>query len=190
VKNSKINQLDQIRKRLPKADDVFNEMQKGLQRLFSGFEGLDFAKGFTPACDMVENDKSYLLTADLPGLKQEDIRVELHNRDLVISGERQEEKKDNQQSQHVIERHYGSFRRSITLPSDVDADEVQASFENGVLKIEIPKSEKARSRQIPIGQKKTSLYQGSLAEVDPGRTGTSSTRWGAMDAKNASDNHH
>jgi HSP20 family protein len=183
-------QLDQIRKRLPKADDVFAEMQKGLQRLFSGFEGLDFAKGFSPACDMVENDKSYLLTADLPGLKQEDIRVELQNRDLVISGERQEEKKDNQQSQHVIERHYGSFRRSITLPSDVDPEEIQASFENGVLKVEIPKSERARSRQIPSGEKKTPAYPGSLAEVDPGKSAASSTRWGAMDAKSVSDNHH
>jgi HSP20 family protein len=185
-----LNPLEQIRERFPQTNDVFAEIQKGLQRILSGFPGLDLSKGFHPACNMVETERNYVFTADLPGMKQEDVRVELQNRELVISGERQEEKTDTSHKQHVVERHVGRFRRSITLPSDVEADEIEASFENGVLKVRIPKSDKARSRVIPIAKSADSAPAGALAQSESDQSAAAATRWGAMDSRSISDNHH
>jgi HSP20 family protein len=190
VKNSRLNPLAQIRERFPESNGVVTEMQNRLHRLLSGIPGLDLAKGFNPACNMIETERNYVFTADLPGMKQEDVRVELQNRELVISGERQEEQLDTTQMQHVIERRLGSFRRSITLPSDVDADAIEATFENAVLKIRIPKSEKARNRMIPIAKSRNPSLPGEPSRSETEKAAAAATRWGGLDPRSISDSHH
>lgn len=181
MKTEKKNQID-LRSRFPKTSGAFMDFQRGIQRMFSGFpafEGFDFAKNFAPACDLVETEQGYSLTADLPGVKLEDVRIEVQDRDLVISGESHQEKRESKKSDRVIERHYGSFRRSLTLPTEVDADDIHASFQDGVLKVEIPKAKKASSKRIPIQEKKSPALS----------NGNPSGRW-ETEAKNVSDSHH
>jgi HSP20 family protein len=146
-----------------------SEFQKGVTRLFEDLGWSAQAQGqthalakpapseiaFAPACDVEEIDGQYLLSFDLPGVARENIKIELNDRDLAISGEKKEERKETGKSRRFIERTYGSFYRSFTLPNAMSAEQIHANFENGVLKITIPKTEAAKSKQIPIGDAKT-----------------------------------
>ena len=109
------------------------------------------ARAWMPAVDIRETADSYLVYADLPGLTKEHLSITMENNVLTISGERRFERDaENSDSYHRVERSYGSFSRSFTLPSRVKNDEVQASFQDGVLTVTIPKLEEARPRQIAI----------------------------------------
>lgn len=101
-----------------------------------------------PSADLEEADGAYVITADLPGLKREDIKVNLANHVLTISGERKSEHKD--EDNRRTERQYGSFRRSFTLPSAVDGDNISASYKDGVLTVRLPKSEDAKAKEITV----------------------------------------
>lgn len=107
-------------------------------------------QGFTPFCDTDETDSHYLLSFDLPGVKKNDVKIELTDNQLSIAGERKGESKRKESS----ERFYGSFYRSFTLPSNVDPDKIEASFEDGVLQISIPKTQISPGKQIPIKEGK------------------------------------
>lgn len=104
----------------------------------------------SPAVDLSEDDKSYRVTAELPGVRREDVTVELHEDVLTIRGEKKSEREEKKDRTHWIERSYGSFSRSFSLPSNALADQLVASFKDGVLSVEIPKKETAKSRQIAI----------------------------------------
>ena len=106
-----------------------------------------------PATDVIESEAGIRVVAELPGLTAEDIELDLENNVLTIRGEKNEERTegDEQGTYHLAERRYGTFSRSFVLPRDVDPDGIEAQFENGVLTIRIPKSEKARRRRIEIG---------------------------------------
>jgi len=104
----------------------------------------------SPAVDLAEDDKSYLVTAELPGVRKEDVTVELHEDVLTIRGEKKSEREEKKDRSHWIERSYGSFSRSFTLPANAVAEEMKATFKDGVLSVEIPKKEAAKARQIAI----------------------------------------
>lgn len=119
------------------------------------------ALALSSACKIKEDEKQYLMSLALPGVNKEDIKIELADRELVVSGERRNENQEDKQSWHIIERYAGSFQRVFTLPSSVNAAQIQATFENGVLRLVIPKADSETTRRIPISEKKTEV-DGSL----------------------------
>jgi HSP20 family protein len=104
-----------------------------------------------PAMDLVEGEGNFVLRADLPGLTQDDIKIEFEDRTLTVSGERKAEHEVKKDGYVRVERAFGSFSRSLTLPQGVDPEALTASFENGVLEVTIPKPEAHKSRRIEIG---------------------------------------
>lgn len=129
-------------------DDVSNR----LSRLFD--ESLFTARGdrWLPPVTVSESTGELVLTAELPGLRREDISIDLENNVLSISGEKTEtrEEGDEERRYHVYERHFGSFSRSFTLPRTIDAANIVATFDNGVLTVKLPKVPEAKGRKIEI----------------------------------------
>ena len=103
-----------------------------------------------PAVDIAEDDGKYVVTAELPGTKREDITVEAHEGVLTIRGEKRSEREEKKEQARWVERSYGSFSRSFTLPSNADVERVSATFREGVLTIEIPKTAEAKPRAVAI----------------------------------------
>jgi HSP20 family protein len=119
---------------------------------FAGF-GADqalTASSFIPAVDIYEDQHNITLTAELPGVEEKDLDIRVENGILTISGERKMEHEENQENFHRVERSYGRFTRSFTLPPTVDTDNVKANFDNGVLKIALAKREEAKPKQIQV----------------------------------------
>ena len=106
---------------------------------------------WVPAMDLVEADDHFVLKADLPGLAEDDVAIEVQDGVLTVSGSREAEHERKEQGWYRLERSYGSFSRSLTLPDGVDADKVEANFDRGVLEIRIPKPEERKPRRIAIG---------------------------------------
>jgi HSP20 family protein len=134
-------------------------VQNEMNRLFNTFfdsrtpshgAGRAVARRWTPALDVVENDEHFVLRADLPGLSENDVKIEVEDNVLTISGERKSEHEQTSKGYYRVERSFGSFSRSLTLPEGVDADAIQASFDNGVLEIQIPKPEQPKPRKVQI----------------------------------------
>ena len=138
------------------------EMNSLIDRVFGrNFGFLDtpsldrFSAGhISPRVDLHETEKAYSLTAELPGLDEKDVELSVHDGVLTLKGEKRYEKKDDKDEARVIERHYGSFQRIFTLPSDVDDAEIEAKFDKGVLTVTMPKKPGAKpaGRQIAIGR--------------------------------------
>jgi HSP20 family protein len=105
---------------------------------------------WAPAVDITEDDKEYLVKAELPDLKKEEVKVTVENGELTISGERKLEKEEKNKKYHRIERSYGSFVRSFTLPEAVNGDKVNAEFKDGLLTVHLPKDEKAKPKAIDV----------------------------------------
>jgi HSP20 family protein len=105
---------------------------------------------WTPLADITEDEKEYLIKAELPEMKKEDVKVTVENGVLTISGERKFEKEEKNKKYHRVERGYGTFVRSFTLPDDADAGKVKAEFKNGLLTVHLPKSEQAKPKQIEV----------------------------------------
>ena len=105
---------------------------------------------WAPALDISERKDAYLVTVELPGLKPEDLDITMEDGLLTIQGERQFTAESSEQQFHRVERRYGAFRRSITLPAHVTAEGIQASFEDGVLQILVPKAEEAKPKRIQV----------------------------------------
>src|SRR6266487_3245506 len=103
-----------------------------------------------PLADITEDEKEYLIKAELPELKKEDVKVTVENGVLTISGERKFEKEEKKRKFHRVERGYGSFVRTFALPEDADADRVKAQFKQGILEVHLPKNEKAKPKQIEV----------------------------------------
>jgi HSP20 family protein len=137
---------------------VFGSLHREIDRLFD-----DFARGaltglqqgqdrLVPSMDITENDKEIVVTAEMPGLERKDIDISIDDDVLTIRGEKkvEEEKKDEKQNFHVTERAYGVFFRAIQLPNGVDPSKVQASMQNGVLKVTIPKPASSQAKKIEV----------------------------------------
>lgn len=132
-------------------------LQDEMNRLFSG----TFSRGgsaqdemmrgaWSPSVDISENKDQIVLEAELPGMKPEDVNISIENNVLTIHGERKFEKKDDSDNYHRVERSYGSFTRSFTLPPTVSSENAQAEFENGILRLTLAKREEAKPRRIEI----------------------------------------
>lgn len=115
-----------------------------------------------PAMDLVEEKDHYVLRADLPGLSEDDVKVELEDNVLTVSGERKSEQEQRREGSYRLERSFGSFGRSLTLPEGIDPESIQASFDKGVLEVRVPKPEQRKPRRVAIGVGKQSpVIEGS-----------------------------
>ena len=124
-----------------------------VDRLFDAFFGAESqaaARRWIPPVDLVEAEDHFVLKADLPGLGDGDVSIEVNDGTLSISGERKLEHESNERGMHRIERAYGSFQRSLTLPDGVDPDAITAHFDRGVLEVSIPKPEERKPRRVEI----------------------------------------
>ena len=108
------------------------------------------AAEWSPLVDITEDDKEYIVKAEIPEMKKDDIKINVHDEVLSISGERKYEKEEKGKKYHRVERAYGSFMRSFTLPEDADGSKVNAEYKDGVLKVHLPKSERAKPKTIEI----------------------------------------
>lgn len=142
-----------------------SSLQKGIDRLFDEFmsplvppSAMFWKEGyesFRPACDLTEADDHYLVTFDLPGISADDVKIEVIDNQLIVSGERKEETvSEGKGSPHFAERFYGKFHRVFTLPHTVEADKVEADYKDGVLRIAVPKTEASKGKVIRIGEAK------------------------------------
>ena len=143
-------------------DRLFDDFQLGSWRspfsrsLFDAepFRRAEMSWGKAPAVDVVEKDKAYEITAELPGIAESDIDVKFSDGVLSIKGEKKEEKEEKEKDWHVSERRYGSFQRAFRVPDSIDADKIAATFKNGVLTVTLPKTPEATKKEktIPIGK--------------------------------------
>ena len=154
-----------------------NTIQSEMNRLFNTFfeagpgqggnGGGSTLRRWIPPMDLVETEDDFVLRADLPGLTEGDVKIELEDNVLTVSGERKAEHEERKEGYYRVERASGSFSRSLTLPEGVDPETVKASFEKGVLEVRIPKPEERKPRKVAIsvggGEPKT--IEGS--ESDP-----------------------
>lgn len=142
-------------------------LHRDLTRLFGTVfdsqtgERAPVARRWVPAVDLLEEDERYVLRADLPGLGEDDVKVELDGRLLTLSGERSFEQESSAGGYRRLERAGGSFSRSVRLPEGVDAEAVEASFEHGVLEVSIPKPEEAKPRRVAIKPAASTAEQAS-----------------------------
>ena len=140
-----------------------SRLQREVDRVFRDFMG-PFSEGrfekwlptetltFSPPCDVEETDTHYLLNFDLPGVKKDEIKIELVDNQLVVSGERKEEHEKKGKTSFQKERYYGAFQRVFQLPNVASADKVEANFQEGVLQIAIPKTAAAKSQLVKISE--------------------------------------
>jgi HSP20 family protein len=147
-----------------------------VDRLFDAFFGQSERAGrrWVPAMDLVEAGDHYLLKADLPGLRDEDVTIEVQDGNLTISGERKAEHEASEGGWYRIERSFGSFSRSLTLPEHVNTSAISANFTDGVLEVRIPKPEERKPQRIEIGgagNGKPAAVEGSAEETDPSVAG-------------------
>ena len=117
----------------------------------ASFPAQIFGGASYPSLDISEDEKSVLVSAELPGVRQEDLDIRLHHGLLTIKGEKRFEEEQKEENYHRIERSYGSFSRSVRLPSAVREDDVEATFKDGVLKLTLPKSAEGGAKKIAIG---------------------------------------
>jgi HSP20 family protein len=121
-----------------------------LNRMFANFYGESFDRGWTPPVDIYETEHEVVLKAELPEVKREDITITFENGVLTVRGERRPEAEVNREQFQRMERHYGAFSRSFTLPATVDASRIAAAHKDGVLTIRLPQREEAKPKQIQI----------------------------------------
>jgi HSP20 family protein len=137
----------------------FSTLQNEMNRLFNtvfdapqgGGNGGGTLRRWMPAMDLLETDDQFVLRADLPGLSEEDVSIELEDTTLTISGQRKSEHDQRSEGAYRVERAFGAFSRSLTLPQGVDPDAVTAAFDKGVLEVRILKPEQRKPKRIAIG---------------------------------------
>ena len=134
-----------------------SSLQGEMNRLFNAFFDTPMPGGpggqrrWVPAMDLVETDEDFVLRADLPGMTRDDLAIELEDNVLTVSGERKAEHGDRQEGFVRVERSFGRFSRSLTLPDGVDADGIRAEFHDGVLEVRVPEPEQRKPRKVQIG---------------------------------------
>ena len=131
---------------------LMREFTKEMDRAFSAFPSEEFApQAWLPAVEIKEVNGNLVVTAELPGIKKEDVKVEVTDQTLTIQGERKQERKEGKEGVYRSERSYGRFYRSILLPDGAKTDQIKAEINNGILELKVPLAEtKQKSRQIPV----------------------------------------
>lgn len=132
-----------------------DSLQGEVNRVFDAFFGnggnLNRVRRWVPAMDLIETEDHLVLRADLPGLTEDDVNIEIKDNMLTVSGERKAEHEERKEGFYRVERAFGSFSRSLSLPEGVDADRVSADFDNGVLEVRVPKPEERKPHRVQIG---------------------------------------
>jgi HSP20 family protein len=129
---------------------IQNELNRLFGRTFSTEGGETREAGWVPAIDVAETQDRFLITAELPGVDPDDVDISVENSVLTLRGDRRFYQETKEEDFHRIERRFGNFARSITLPSTADPERIRASFDAGLLTIEVPKKEEAKPRKIQI----------------------------------------
>ena len=128
-----------------------DEMEDLMARYFGNDTGwLRESPQFVPTIDLVETENQFEVTVDLPGLKPDEVDVEFSNGNLSISGKREQEKEEKGKTFHRVERRYGEFRRLLPLPTSIDKEHIEAKFEDGVLKITVPRTDDVKTKHIEV----------------------------------------
>jgi HSP20 family protein len=152
----------------------FSTLQDRVNRLFreASVEGRDeslTASSFAPAVDVYEDEHTVTLKIEVPGIDEKEIDVRLENNTLTVHGERKIEKEEKEENYRRVERHYGSFTRTFTLPTTVDSEKVSATCDKGVLKIALPKKAEAKPKQIKVSVGGTKVDEKTLEAKAPGK---------------------
>jgi HSP20 family protein len=145
-----LTRWDPIAELQDRVNQLFSQTSTPFWRLGRGAEPSLAAPHFVPMVDVYEDQHDIVLTAELPGIDQDDLNITVENGVLTLSGERKMENEEKRENFQRIERSYGRFTRSFTLPPTVDEDEVKAEFANGVLKISLGKREEAKPKQVKV----------------------------------------
>jgi HSP20 family protein len=132
-------------------------LQNDMNRIFDEFFRGDILandsflmRDWSPAVDIVENNDSYLLKAELPGMNKDDVKITLENNLLTIRGEKKNEYEKKEGNYHQVERSYGSFERTFTIPGSVKANDIDAQYKDGILSLMLPKMEEAKPKMIDV----------------------------------------
>lgn len=124
-------------------DDIVNDF-------FSGFSSIGAARSVYPLLDIREDKDKYIIGIEIPGVEKKDLKISVKKENLVVQGEKKEEKKKQEESYLRVERSYGKFMRSISLPTEVDQSRITAKYNNGVLKIVLPKTKKGKVKEVEV----------------------------------------
>ena len=154
MKNPLATFPQRIRNRVPSAFSALADMENEMDRWMrqgpldwtTEFKGFDFS----PSCDIKESEKEFIVKFDIPGVKKDQVTIEIENNRLTVSGERREEKEEKDEKHFLSETYRGSFMRSFNLPTAVDEDKVDAKYQDGVLTIKVPKIEVSKSKKVKI----------------------------------------
>jgi HSP20 family protein len=153
---------DVVRRTGKDIDHPFSSLQREMNSVFDNFfRGFDVAPrgfaaavgSFSPSVDVKENDKEFIIKAELPGVEEKDIDVNVTNDSVTIKGEKKEEKEDKDKNYYYMERSYGSFCRVIPLETEIESGKAEARFKNGILDIKIPKSQSAKAKGTKVSIK-------------------------------------
>jgi len=151
-------------KNLPVFKGQQGKQQQGVDRLFDDFLSTDFpvsddwgTSGFYPPVNLEESKDHYLMSFDLPGVKKDEVKIEVRGNELIVSGERKQEHKEGPKGRQYYEWSYGSFERSFTLPADMKSDEIEADFRDGVLYVAVPRTETKSALSVKIGEGKKGI---------------------------------
>jgi HSP20 family protein len=132
----------------------FVTMQREIDRMFDRFRGgiLDDsgATAFMPVVDIIETANAFDIKIELPGVNKEDVKITIQNGVLTVRGEKKQESQKKGENYHRVERSYGTFQRSFTLPTSVKSEKIEASYDNGILNISLPKEEEAKPKEIEV----------------------------------------
>jgi HSP20 family protein len=132
---------------------TFREMQRDVDSVFDSFlsgkreRGMQF---MVPKVDVYGSEKEYVFEFELPGFNKEDVKVNVENNVLTVSGQIKQEKSEDEKNYHVSERNYGAFKRQFTLPEDIDLEQISAKFENGILELKVQKKEEEKKQSLDI----------------------------------------
>jgi HSP20 family protein len=135
----------------------FESLRRDMNRMFDEFFRGDiladesfFGRDWTPAVDVIENNDAYVLKAELPGMNKDDVKITLENNVLTIRGEKKNEMEKKEGDFHRVERSYGLFERSFTIPGSIKANDIDAQYKDGVLTLTLPKAEEAKPKLIDV----------------------------------------
>ena len=138
---------------------IFDDLQDEVNRTFDSFwskaptrrEDWGVSEGsWSPRVDIEETDKDVLVTAEIPGMSKEEVKIDIRNNTLTLSGEKKQEKEIKEKNYYRLERRYGSFQRSFVIPAEIDRDKVKASYKDGILSITLPKTKEGQTKKIDV----------------------------------------
>lgn len=145
-------------------DSLQSEVNRVFDAFFGGGSSAERTRRWIPPMDLVETDDHFVLRADLPGLTQEDVAIEIKDGMLTVSGERRADHEERSEGFYRVERAFGHFSRSMTLPDGIDAEKVSADFHEGVLEVRVPKPEQRKPHRVAIGASNGASVNGTAEE--------------------------